>query len=122
MNKTKAPQGRFSLFSGLCLSLYPAGTQEGFPRRQHTSFEHVVEVPVGVDALIVCHRRFFASVKVYFLTAIFLFISDDFLFAILNGIRLDNAAILRTDDNVCASIAWFFIVKTIKEKKAANFG
>ncbi|WP_236495887.1 hypothetical protein, partial [Escherichia coli] len=29
-------------------------------------------VPVGVDALIVCHRRFFASVKVYFLTAIFL--------------------------------------------------
>lgn len=31
MNKTKAPQGRFSLFSGLCLSLYPAGTQEGFP-------------------------------------------------------------------------------------------
>ncbi len=46
--------------------------QEGFPRRQHTSFEHVVEVPVGVDALIVCHRRFFASVKVYFLTAIFL--------------------------------------------------
>ena len=72
MNKTKAPQGRFSLFSGLCLSLYPAGTQEGFPRRQHTSFEHVVEVPVGVDALIVCHRRFFASVKVYFLTAIFL--------------------------------------------------
>ena len=72
MNKTKAPQGRFGLFSGLCLSLYPAGTQEGFPRRQHTSFEHVVEVPVGVDALIVCHRRFFASVKVYFLTAIFL--------------------------------------------------
>ena len=110
MNKTKAPQGRFSLFSGLCLSLYPAGTQEGFPRRQHTPFEHVVEVPVGVDALIVCHRHFFASVKVYFLSAI------------LNGIRLDNAAILRTDDNVCASIAWFFIVKTIKEKKAANFG
>ncbi|MBW8960066.1 hypothetical protein [Escherichia coli] len=72
MNKTKAPQGRFSLFSGLCLSLYPAGTQEGFPRRQHTSFEHVVEVPVGVDALIVCHRRFFASVKVHFLAAIFL--------------------------------------------------
>ncbi|KDW27297.1 hypothetical protein AB08_0034 [Escherichia coli 5-366-08_S1_C1] len=36
--------------------------------------------------------------------------------------RLDNAAILRIDDNVCASIAWFFIVKTIKEKKAANFG
>ncbi|EKI33073.1 hypothetical protein EC3006_4745 [Escherichia coli 3006] len=32
----------------------------------------MVEVPVGVDALIVCHRRFFASVKVYFLTAIFL--------------------------------------------------
>jgi hypothetical protein len=49
-------------------------------------------------------------------------ISDDFFIAILNGIRLDNAAILRTDDNVCASIAWFFIVKTIKEKKAANFG
>ncbi|MDK3203657.1 hypothetical protein QMQ04_16335, partial [Escherichia coli] len=42
MNKTKAPQGRFSLFSGLCLSLYPAGTQEGFPRRQHTSFEGTV--------------------------------------------------------------------------------
>ncbi|EFM6016394.1 TPA: hypothetical protein PBO83_002220 [Escherichia coli] len=71
-HKTKAPQGRFSLFSGLCLSLYPAGTQEGFPRRQHTSFEHVVEVPVGVDALIVCHRRFFARVKVHFLAAIFL--------------------------------------------------
>ena len=112
MNKTKAPQGRFSLFSGLCLSLYPAGTQEGFPRRQHTSFEHVVEVPVGVDALIVCYRRFFASVKVH----------RRFFIAILNGIRLDNAAILRIDDNVCASIAWFFIVKTIKEKKAANFG
>ena len=121
MNKTKAPQGRFSLFSGLCLSLYPAGTQEGFPRRQHTSFEHVVEVPVGVDALIVCHRRFFASVKVYFLTAIFCHLRRFFI-AILNGIRLDNAAILRTDDSVCASIAWFFIVKTIKEKKAANFG
>ena len=65
MNKTKAPQGRFSLFSGLCLSLYPAGTQEGFPD-VNTSFEHVVEVPVGVDALIVCYRRFFASVKVHF--------------------------------------------------------
>ncbi|MFQ7388653.1 MAG: redox-sensitive transcriptional activator SoxR [Escherichia sp.] len=65
-------QGRFSLFSGLCLSLYPAGSREGFPRRQHTSFEHVVEVPVGVDALIVCYRRFFASVKVHFLAAIFL--------------------------------------------------
>ncbi|MCZ6037899.1 hypothetical protein O5160_19935 [Escherichia coli] len=88
----------------------------GFPRRQHTSFEHVVEVPVGVDALIVCHRRFFASVKVYFLTAIFLS-SQTIFIAILNGIRLDNAAILRTDDNVCASIARFFIVKTIKEKK-----
>ncbi|MEG8137906.1 hypothetical protein DZD37_01990 [Acinetobacter baumannii] len=72
MNKTKAPKWRVSLFSGLCLSLYPAGTQEGFPRRQHTSFEHVVEVPVGVDALIVCHRRFFARVKVHFLAAIFL--------------------------------------------------
>lgn len=35
MNKTKAPQGRFSLFSGLCLSLYPAGTQEGFPTSTH---------------------------------------------------------------------------------------
>lgn len=40
--------------------------------QQHTSFEHVVEVPVGVDALIVCYRRFFASVKVHFLAAIFL--------------------------------------------------
>lgn len=71
MNKTKAPQGRFSLFSGLCLSLSRWYTG-GFPRRQHTSFEHVVEVPVGVDALIVCYRRFFASVKVHFLAAIFL--------------------------------------------------
>ncbi|EEQ3055857.1 hypothetical protein HMI66_003406 [Escherichia coli] len=121
MNKTKAPQGRFSLFSGLCLSLYPAGTQEGFPRRQHTPFEHVVEVPVGVDALIVCHRHFFASVKYTFYPQYFCHLRRFFI-AILNGIRLDNAAILRTDDNVCASIAWFFIVKTIKEKKAANFG
>ncbi|EGB84094.1 hypothetical protein HMPREF1617_03689 [Escherichia coli 908675] len=31
-----------------------------------------MEVPVGVDALIVCYRRFFASVKVHFLAAIFL--------------------------------------------------
>ncbi|KZP39234.1 hypothetical protein XF29_16335 [Escherichia coli] len=43
-----------------------------------------------------------------------------FFIAILNGIRLDNAAILRIDDNVCASIAWFFIVKTIKEKKSSK--
>ncbi len=60
------------LFSGLCLSRYPAGTQEGFPRRQHTSFEHVVEVPVGVDSVIECHRRFIARVKLYYLTAILL--------------------------------------------------
>ena len=60
------------------------------------------------------------------MTAIFIgllvFILMTVFIAILNGIWLDNAAILRIDDNVCASIAWFFIVKTIKEKKAANFG
>ncbi|AST81801.1 hypothetical protein CI104_23275 [Citrobacter farmeri] len=61
MNKTKAPQGRFSLFSGLCLSLYPAGSREGFPRRQHPSFEHVVEVPVCVDTVIVSRIIPFAS-------------------------------------------------------------
>ncbi len=72
MNKTKAPQGRFSLFPVFVFLSIPLVHKEGFPRRQHTSFEHVVEVPVGVDALIVCHRRFFASVKVYFLAAIFL--------------------------------------------------
>lgn len=65
-----------------------------------------MEVPVGVDALIVCYRRFFASVKVHFLAAIFLS-SQTIFIAILNGIRLDNAAILRIDDNVCASITGF---------------
>ncbi|AUO67106.1 hypothetical protein WM46_21585 [Citrobacter freundii complex sp. CFNIH2] len=61
MSKTKAPQGRFSLFSGLCLSLYPAGSREGFPRRQHPSFEHVVEVPVCVDTVSVSRIIPFAS-------------------------------------------------------------
>lgn len=31
-----------------------------------------MEVSVGVDVLIVCYRRFFVSVKVYFLIVIFL--------------------------------------------------
>ncbi|MBW6054801.1 hypothetical protein HTZ85_10130 [Escherichia coli] len=76
-----------------------------------------MEVPVGVDALIVCHRRFFASVKVYFFNRNIFVISDDFFIAILNGIRLDNAAILRTDDNVCASIALVFHRQDNKREK-----
>ncbi len=40
MNKTKAPQGRFSLFSGLCSFSLSRWYTGGFPRRQHTSFEH----------------------------------------------------------------------------------
>ncbi|MCZ5270585.1 hypothetical protein O5823_20410 [Escherichia coli] len=59
---------------------------------------------------------FLRQCKSTLLAAIFLS-SQTIFIAILNGMRLDNAAILRIDDNVCASIAWFFIVKTIKEKK-----
>ena len=132
MNKTKAPQGRFSLFSGLCLSLYPVGSREGFPRLQHTSFEHVVEVPACVDILILCHLRIFASQLLLFLAAKFALTCTIFCRNEIHSLsilsidlllnRRKNVATLRTDDNVCASIAWFFIVKTIKEKKAANFG
>ncbi|MFO6485593.1 hypothetical protein ACLBR5_30810 [Escherichia coli] len=78
-----------------------------------------MEVPVGVDALIVCHRRFFASVKVYFFNRNIFVISDDF-YRNPERYTAHNAAILRTDDNVCASIAWFFIVKTIKEKQQTS--
>ncbi|PAC07560.1 hypothetical protein CD006_26275 [Enterobacter sp. 10-1] len=45
------------MFSGLCLSLYPAGAQEGFPRRRLTSVlrNKLMEVPDCADTLIVAH-------------------------------------------------------------------
>ncbi|ATG04158.1 hypothetical protein CRH15_07230 [Lelliottia amnigena] len=56
---------------GLCLSLYPAGSREGFPRHQHPSCRAVGEVPVCADTLIVCKIVIFASANVQILAKIF---------------------------------------------------
>ncbi|RAZ98322.1 hypothetical protein DK853_15065 [Klebsiella oxytoca] len=51
------------MFSGLGLSHYPAGTQEGFPRRRLTSVlrNMLMEVPVCADNLSVALFSDFAA-------------------------------------------------------------
>ncbi|MBW6098548.1 hypothetical protein HT118_22310 [Escherichia coli] len=118
--KLKRHKGALVCFPVFVFLSIPLVHRRVSPRRQHTSFEHVVEVPVGVDALIVCHRRFFARVKsTLFSRNIFCHLRRFFI-AILNGIWLDNAAILRIDDNVCASIALVFHRQDNKREKSSK--
>ncbi len=85
MNKTKAPKGALVCFPVFVFLSIPL-VHRGFP----PTSTHLIRARGGgsgwVDALIVCYRRFFASVKVHFLPQYFCHLRRFFI-AILNGIR-----------------------------------